>query len=265
MGNEVFEVSHVGFAYKGRKPVEVFEDLSCTISKGIVTTLIGANGSGKSTLFSLLTKNLRPQTGQVLIEGEDLAKVKLSQLAKKVAVVHQRNSAPADISVEKLVSYGRVPYRKAGRVARSDEDEQMIARALEVTGLSGLAGRAVSALSDGQMQRAWIAMALAQGTGVLLLDEPTTFLDVRYQLELLDLVRELNEEQHMTIIMVLHDVNQAIQTSDEIVALGHGKILAQGKPGEVVTPELLEQVYGVRLQIVEVQGQPCVLNARAAG
>lgn len=262
MANNIFDVHGVSFAYGTKHAVPVFSNLSCSIKEGIVTTLIGANGSGKSTLFSLLTKNLVPQQGEVCLGAANLNEVKLSDFAKKVAIVHQRNTAPSDLSVEKLVGYGRFPYRTPGHIMHSDKDDEMVAWSLELTGLAGLAHKPVSALSGGQMQRVWIAMALAQGTDVLLLDEPTTFLDIRYQLELLDLVRQLNKTQHITIVMVLHDINQAIQCSDEIMALAQGQIVAQGKPQDIITSDLLDQVYGVRLEVTSIHNQPYVLSAQ---
>ena len=242
----------------GRKVV--FDRLDLEVREGVVTTLIGANGSGTSTLFNLLTKNLAPQEGSIFLRGGDVSSLRLADFARLVAIVHQRNTAPADLAVEQLVGYGRFPYRRRGRAAATEEDERMVAWALETTGLASLSRRPVSALSGGQLQRAWVAMALAQGTKVLLLDEPTTFLDIRYQLELLDLVRRLNRDEGITVIMVLHDINQAIQYSDELVALADGRVVAQGDPRKVVTSQLLEQVYGAKLEVVDVRG-PYVLTA----
>ena len=166
----------------------------------------------------------------------------------------------SDHAVKKLVEYGRFPYRALGRRADAAEDERMVRWALETTGLSEFACQPVSSLSGGQAQRVWIAMALAQGSKVLLLDEPTTYLDVRYQLDILRLVRRLNEEFGMTIVMVLHDINQALHYSDEVVALADGRIVAQGAPERIVTSELLEQVYGISLRVVDVDGKPFVLE-----
>lgn len=264
-----FTVRGLSFSYPtrsgGEAPHAVFDGLDLTLREGAVTTLIGANGSGKSTLFNLLTKNLAPQQGSVFLRGGDVAALRLSDFARLVAIVHQRNTAPADLAVEKLVGYGRFPHRKRGRAASTADDERMVAWALETTGLAPLAKQPVSALSGGQLQRVWVAMALAQGTKVLLLDEPTTYLDIRYQLELLELVRRLNRQMGLTVIMVLHDINQAIQFSDELVALADGRIVAQGAPRDVVTPQLLAQVYGVALEVTQVHGRPYVLTAQAAG
>lgn len=255
----VFTVNGLQFAYDhGRVPI--FDGLDLTIPEGQITTLIGANGSGKSTLFNLLTKNLKPTGGSIIhLRGGDVSALRLRDFARLVAIVHQKNSAPGDLAVEKLVGYGRFPYHGVGSAASTEEDERMVAWALEVTGLTEYARRPVSALSGGQAQRVWIAMALAQGSDVLLLDEPTTYLDIRYQLDILHLVKRLNSEFGMTVVMVLHDVNQALRYSDNLVALAGGKIIAQGAPDDIITPDLLEQVYGVRLGVTAIEGKPFVL------
>lgn len=266
----VFTVRGLGFAYGGRaagkggaaaggRGTRIFDGLDLDIREGVVTTLIGANGSGKSTLFNLLTKNLKPQAGGIFLRSGDVSALRLKDFAKLVAIVHQRNSAPGDLSVEKLVGYGRYPFQGLGQKRDADEDERMVAWALETTGLSELADAPVASLSGGQAQRAWIAMALAQGSKVLLLDEPTTYLDVRYQLDILRLVRRLNAEFGITVVMVLHDINQALCYSDEVVALADGRIVAQGAPREVVTPDVIKRVYGIDLDVVEVEGKPFVL------
>lgn len=266
----VFTVRGLGFAYGGRaagkggaavggRGTRIFDGLDLDIREGVVTTLIGANGSGKSTLFNLLTKNLKPQAGGIFLRAGDISALRLKDFAKLVAIVHQRNSAPGDLSVEKLVGYGRYPFQGLGQKRDADEDERMVAWALKTTGLSELADAPVASLSGGQAQRAWIAMALAQGSKVLLLDEPTTYLDVRYQLDILRLVRRLNAEFGITVVMVLHDINQALCYSDEVVALADGRIVAQGAPREVVTPDVIKRVYGIDLDVVEVEGKPFVL------
>ncbi|WP_294361762.1 ABC transporter ATP-binding protein [uncultured Senegalimassilia sp.] len=254
----VFTVRGLSFAYDhGRVPI--FDGLDVTVPEGRITTLIGANGSGKSTLFNLLTKNFKPTGGTVHLRGGDVADLRLRDFARLVAIVHQRNSAPGDLAVEKLVGYGRFPYHGMGSAANTEEDERMVAWALEVTGLTEYAKRPVSALSGGQAQRVWIAMALAQGSDVLLLDEPTTYLDIRYQLDILHLVKRLNSEFGMTVVMVLHDVNQALRYSDNLVALAGGRIVAQGAPDDIITSDLLEEVYGVRLPVATIEGKPFVL------
>lgn len=254
--DNVFDIKGLTFSYGTN---EVIKGLDLSITQGKVTTLIGANGCGKSTLFNLITKNLRPQRGEIRLEGKDISHVKLKDFARQVAIVHQYNTAPADISVEKLVAFGRTPYHGFGSLSNSDEDEEKIKRALEITNTEKLKDKAVAQLSGGQKQRVWIAMALAQDTKILFLDEPTTYLDIRYQLQILKLVRKLNEEYGMTVIMVLHDINQSLYYSDEIVAMKDGRITAQGKPEEIITSELIKNVYDVELGISAVNGKPFVL------
>lgn len=254
--DNVFDIKGLTFSYGTN---EVIKGLDLSITQGKVTTLIGANGCGKSTLFNLITKNLRPQRGEIRLEGKDISHVKLKDFARQVAIVHQYNTAPADISVEKLVAFGRTPYHGFGSLSNSEEDEEKIMRALEITNTEKLKDKAVAQLSGGQKQRVWIAMALAQDTKILFLDEPTTYLDIRYQLQILKLVRKLNEEYGMTVIMVLHDINQSLYYSDEIVAMKDGRITAQGKPEEIITSELIKNVYDVELGISAVNGKPFVL------
>lgn len=254
--DNVFDIKGLTFSYGTN---EVIKGLDLSIKQGKVTTLIGANGCGKSTLFNLITKNLRPNSGEIRLEGKDISQVKLKDFARQVAIVHQYNTAPADISVEKLVAFGRTPYHGFGSPSNSEEDEEKIKRALDITNTEKLKDKAVAQLSGGQKQRVWIAMALAQDTKILFLDEPTTYLDIRYQLQILKLVRKLNEEYGMTVIMVLHDINQSLYYSDEIVAMKDGRITAQGKPEEIITSELIKNVYDVELGISAVNGRPFVL------
>lgn len=254
--DNVFDIKGLTFSYGTN---EVIKGLDLSIKQGKVTTLIGANGCGKSTLFNLITKNLRPNSGEIRLEGKDISQVKLKDFARQVAIVHQYNTAPADISVEKLVAFGRTPYHGFGSPSNSEEDEEKIKRALEITNTEKLKDKAVAQLSGGQKQRVWMAMALAQDTKILFLDEPTTYLDIRYQLQILKLVRKLNEEYGMTVIMVLHDINQSLYYSDEIVAMKDGRITAQGKPEEIITSELIKNVYYVELGISAVNGRPFVL------
>lgn len=254
--DNVFDIKGLTFSYGTN---QVIKGLDLSIKQGKVTTLIGANGCGKSTLFNLITKNLRPNSGEIRLEGKDISQVKLKDFARQVAIVHQYNTAPADISVEKLVAFGRTPYHGFGSPSNSEEDEEKIKRALEITNTEKLKDKAVAQLSGGQKQRVWIAMALAQDTKILFLDEPTTYLDIRYQLQILKLVRKLNEEYGMTVIMVLHDINQSLYYSDEIVAMKDGRITAQGKPEEIITSKLIKNVYDVELGISAVNGRPFVL------
>lgn len=252
------EVRQVSFAY-GTNPV--LKNISLRIQQGKITTIMGANGCGKSTLFSLMTKNLTPDSGKIFLYGKNIRNLRLTEFSRKVSIVHQYNSYVDDITVRQLISYGRTPYMKL-MGGYSEEDERLIQWAMEVTGLTEYKDREISRLSGGQRQRVWIAMALAQNTKILFLDEPTTYLDIRYQIELLEMVQKLNKEYGITIIMVLHDMNHAVYYSDEIIGLKDGKILVQGEPSKVVTSESIEDIYGINLDVVRLNGRKIVMTVR---
>lgn len=256
MVDSIFTVRGLSFAY-GKQPV--LQNLEVAFPAGKITTLIGANGCGKSTLFHLMTKNLKPNEGEILLRGQNIQSIRAREFARQVSIVHQYNTAPVDLTVEKLVSYGRTPYRTMGISSNPKEDEEKIRWALEITHTQKHKDKPVMELSGGQKQRVWIAMALAQGTEILFLDEPTTYLDIRYQLQILKLIRTLNREYGITIIMVLHDINQSLYYSDEIVAMKGGRMIAQGQPEEIVTADLVREVYGVELPIRRVEEKPFVI------
>lgn len=256
MVSDIFTVNNLSFAY-GKH--QVLQGLDVSLREGKITTLIGANGCGKSTLFNLMTKNLKPDQGEIQFRGLDIAHLRLKDFAKEVAIVHQYNTAPPDLTVEKLVGYGRTPYHTLGLSGDPQQDEEKIRWALEITHTDKHKDKPVVELSGGQKQRVWIAMALAQDTKVLFLDEPTTYLDVRYQLQILKLIQKLNREYGITIVMVLHDINQSLYYSDEIVAMKGGKIIAQGVPEGILTGELVKEVYDVDLTIQSVDGKPFVI------
>ena len=221
-------VEHLTFHYDNDPPV--LRDLSLTIRSGAITTLMGANGCGKSTLLQILTKNLKPDSGTIRFDQAELSTISLKEFARRAAIVHQKNTAPDDLTVERLVAYGRLPYSSIFKAGLDQENQAQVERALALTDLTELRDRRVGALSGGQRQRAFIAMALAQNTELLFLDEPTTFLDVRYQVEILRLVERLNKEEGITIVMVLHDINQALSYSDEVIGLLDGQVSIQGPP-----------------------------------
>ena len=262
------EVRNLMFAYDtktrgtdGKLANKILDGVSFQINRGQITTLLGANGCGKTTLFNLMTKNLVPLRGKVLLDGRSIRHMKQRDFARRVAIVHQNNQAAADITVEKLVAYGRTPHQGMFSTGGS-EDRDIIQWAMEATGVADLRSREVMRLSGGQRQRVWLAMALAQKTDILFLDEPTTYLDIRYQIELLELIRSLTETYGITIIMVLHDMNHAVYYSDEIIGLKSGSILMQGRPQQVITPDSIEALYDIRLDVTQVNGRRVVMTVR---
>lgn len=250
------EARGLSFSYGKNK---VLRDISFTIEEGKITTIMGANGCGKSTLFQLMTKNLYPRKGNIFLHGKNIQNLGLKDFAKRVSIVHQYNTSADDITVERLVSFGRTPHMKLMQ-SRSDEDERLIQWAMEVTNVEKYRDREISRLSGGQRQRVWIAMALAQNTRILFLDEPTTYLDIRYQIEILQLIQKLNRDYGITIIMVLHDMNQAIHYSHRIIGLKEGKVAVQGVPEEVVDEECIRKLYGISLDVVSVRGRRFVMT-----
>ena len=240
---------------------DIIKGISFEIKDNKITTLMGANGCGKSTLFQLLTKNLRPRQGRVFLDQRDISDIRLKEFAQNVAIVHQYNTAPPDLPVHSLIAYGRIPFFKHfSKAEDKDKDREIVDWALEVTELSDLKNRRMGQLSGGQRQRAWIAMALAQQPKILFLDEPTTYLDVKFQIEILRLIKSLNNDYSMTIVMVLHDINQAIYYSDEIIGMKKGNILFQGNPDNVITEDSIQDMYGIHLKVSNVENQKFVLT-----
>lgn len=226
----------------------IINELDLKIPKGEITVFIGGNGCGKSTLLRSIARLLKPVDGSVLLAGEDIAKLPTKTVAKKLAILPQSPVAPEGLSVIQLVKQGRFPYQSWLK-QWSYEDEEIVNRALEVTGMEELRDRPVDELSGGQRQRAWIAMTLAQNTEILLLDEPTTYLDMTHQIEILDLLFELNEKEGRTIVMVLHDLNLACRYAHNIVAIRDQKVYAQGRPEEVVSCRLVQDVFDMQCQV----------------
>lgn len=244
------EINQVVFSYD--RKTEHLKRVSSSIEPGKVTTIIGPNGCGKSTLLGVMSKNMEPQSGEIVLDGKALSSYKPKELARRLAVVHQHNDAPADITVERLVSYGRMPHR--GLLSQNkEEDGQAIEWALSRTRLLDKRTKPIDQLSGGERQRVWIAMSLAQRTPVLFLDEPTTYLDIYYQIELLELIRDLNVSHGLTIVMVLHDINQAIRYSDQIIVMKQGEIMGRGTPQEVINEQTMRDIYGVQVVVKQEQ------------
>ncbi|MEV0459626.1 ABC transporter ATP-binding protein [Catellatospora methionotrophica] len=240
----------------------IIRDLDVTVLDGKVTAIVGANACGKSTLLRGLARLLRPREGNVLLDGKAMADLSTLQVAKVLGLLPQSPLAPDGITVADLVSRGRYPHQGWFRTW-NDRDHDAVARALDATGTADLVDRPLRALSGGQRQRVWIAMALAQDTDLLLLDEPTTYLDINHQVELLRLLRDLNGRSGKTIVAVLHDINLASRYCDHIIAMSGGAIVAEGPPGEVITAELIAKVFGLACVIVPdpVAGTPIIVPA----
>ncbi|WP_020658545.1 ABC transporter ATP-binding protein [Amycolatopsis benzoatilytica] len=230
----------------GGKPV--VEDAGLTLRSGTVTVLIGPNGSGKSTLLRALAR-LHPLTaGDLTLTGKDARALSAKEFARQVTLLTQSRPTPGGVRVRDVVAYGRHPYR--GRFGTGDPDgARLVERAMRHTGVDAMADRPVDELSGGELQRVWLATCFAQDTGVVLLDEPTTFLDLRYQIETLDLVRDLADEHRVAVGVVLHDLDQAAAVADEVVLLCRGTVRATGRPADVLTSELLSAVYGLRIDV----------------
>lgn len=238
----------------------ILEDINLEIIPGKITTIIGANACGKSTLLRTMSRLISPHQGQVLLDGKSIHKSPTRELAKTLGLLPQSPIAPEGITVADLVSRGRHPHH--GLISRwSKKDDEIVAQALETTKTTELMDRGLDELSGGQRQRVWIAMALAQKTDILLLDEPTTFLDVTHQIEILDLLIDLNKSHGTTIILVLHDLNLASRYSDQLIAIQQGQVLAHDSPSNVITEELVHKVFGLNNQIITdpVSNTPLVL------
>lgn len=253
----MFKINHLTISYPERT---IINDISFSLPDHQITVLIGANGCGKSTLLKCMAGQLRPQHGSVQLQSRDVYDYPSKQLARQLAMLAQTSTSSENITVSQLVRYGRYPYH--GLISRwTNEDEHHVQTAMQLTGVAALSSRLLSELSGGQRQRVWIAMALAQNTPYLFLDEPTTYLDLNYQIEILDLLKKLNREQQKTIVMVLHDLNLSARYADHMLALKNGNVWAQGTPEEVVTMDNVQAVFGLKNQIMPdpVYGTPmCV-------
>lgn len=234
----------------------IVKDFDIHINRREITTLIGPNGCGKSTILKALTRILRYNSGTVCLDGNDIHKMPTRELAQKISILSQHQNVPADITVEELVSYGRTPYQKWYE-SDSTEDERIAEWAMKAAAIYHMKDRNVNSLSGGERQRAWIATALAQDPKFLFLDEPTTFLDIAHQMEVMNLVKKLNEEFEIGVIMVLHDIEQAMEVSDQIVVIRDGRKYAQGRPVDVITSKMIQDVYNVKSKIIPLPNRRC--------
>ena len=262
MTQHSLRAEHLSLAYDDRV---IVDDLTVTIPDGRITVIVGANACGKSTLLRGLARLLKPRAGTVVLDGADIHRRPTREVATRLGMLPQQPVAPEGITVGDLVARGRHPHQRWLRQF-SSHDEAAVHAALAATGTTDLAERCVDELSGGQRQRVWIALALAQGTPLMLLDEPTTFLDLAHQVDVLDLLARLNATEGRTIVAVLHDLNLACRYAHHLIAMRDGGIVAEGAPGEVITPDLVRKVFDLDAHVIPdpLTGTPLVLPVPAA-
>lgn len=256
-GESPLRAEHLDLAYDHHV---IVQDLSVRVPREQVTVIVGANACGKSTLLRGLARLMAPRAGSVLLDGDDLHRLSTRQVATRLGILPQSPNAPEGITVADLVARGRYPHQRWFR-QWSREDEAVVAAAMAATNTTELAERSVDELSGGQRQRVWIALALAQGTPLMLLDEPTTYLDLAHQVEVLDLLADLNELEGRTIVLVLHDLNLACRYADHLIAMKDGRIVAEGPPDEVITAATVAEVFGLDAEVMPdpLSGTPLVV------
>ena len=248
---------NISFAIDGKT---ILQDINYTFTEGKRTGIIGSNGAGKSTLLKILCLLNKNFTGKVTLDGKDIKTISRNKLAQMIAILPQEREAPIDTTVKQLTSYGRFPHRQLFRSNDPKEDREAIEWALKVTQLTKFADRQVATLSGGERQRAWLSMTLAQRPKILLLDEPTTYLDIRHQLEVMKIITDINKRYSMTIIMVLHDLNHARIFTDELVVIKNQQIIKSGKSDEVLTLNLVKSAFGVEADIfVNASGDSIIM------
>ncbi|GAA0125663.1 ABC transporter ATP-binding protein [Clostridium sp. CTA-19] len=244
---EAISVKNLSVAYENNT---IIENMNLDIPKGKISIIIGANGCGKSTLLKIIARINKPKNGDIFINNRNIKSIKEKDIAKEVAFLPQGPSCPSGLTVRELVAYGRFPHQKIiGGL--NNHDKEIIDWAIKETVLSEFADREIENLSGGQRQRAWIAMALAQETEIIMLDEPTTYLDMSYQLEVLEVLQKLNQEKNITVVIVLHELNNACRFADNIIGLKKGKIVCKGKPIDVINNSTLKEIYGINANIKE--------------
>ncbi|MCB2289417.1 ABC transporter ATP-binding protein [Clostridium sp. CS001] len=261
--NIILKVENLTVSYNDHK---VIDSINLSIEKEKIYSIIGPNGCGKTTLLRAMSRNAKVKSGRVLLEGKDIFKTPTKYVAKKMAVLCQRNDTLLEVTVRDLVQYGRYAHKKWWK-GKEDEDETIVNWAINKTGLENLQHRKITTLSGGERQRAWIAMAIAQKPQILLLDEPTTYLDISHQLEIMELILKLNKEEKITIVMVLHDISHAARYSDEIILIHNQNIFKQGDSFSMLESGVLEEVFGVEAEIIQDKemGKPIFYAKRVLG
>ena len=252
---DMLRIENLSLSY-GDKPV--VQNLSLRVKKGQVVSIIGPNASGKSTILKSIAGIIKPVSGKIFIEEKDISKMDSKKLAQKVSILLQQNKTPDDISIEELVYFGRYPHKKWFEGFEAS-DKKIIEEVMKLTNTFALRDKTLETLSGGERQRAWIAMALAQEPDILLFDEPTTYLDLAHQIEFLELVNRLNKETGVTVVLVLHDLNQAARYGNYLFAMKEGKIFAQGSPEEVLNPQNILNIYNIEAKIFKPAGHPVVI------
>ncbi|MDO5516653.1 MAG: ABC transporter ATP-binding protein [Clostridium sp.] len=244
---EAISVKNLTVAYEKNT---IIEEMDLRIPKGKISIIIGANGCGKSTLLKTISRINKPKSGDIFINKKNIKKIKEKDIAKEVAFLPQGPVAPSGLTVREIVAYGRFPHQKMIGGLNS-HDKEVIDWAIRETGLSEFSEREIENLSGGQRQRAWIAMTLAQETEIIMLDEPTTYLDMSYQLEVLEVLQKLNREKNITVVIVLHELNNACRFADNIIGLKKGKVICEGKPIDVINKKTLKEIYGIDASLVK--------------
>jgi len=260
---EAISVKNLSVAYEDNL---IIDDMNLSIPKGKISIIIGANGCGKSTLLKTIARVIKPKNGDIFINEKNIKIQKEKNIATQVAFLPQGPVCPSGITVKELVAFGRFPHQKLIGGLKA-HDKEIIDWAIEETGLADFADREIENLSGGQRQRAWIAMTLAQETDIIMLDEPTTYLDMSYQLEVLQVLEKLNKEKKITIVMVLHELNNACRFASNIIGLKKGKIICEGTPMEAITKENLKEIYGIdgKLQLSENKNYPICIDYELIG
>ena len=253
MGKPVLEVREISVSFREKK---VLEEISFEVEQGKIYSIIGRNGCGKTTLLRTICRSKKPDSGHVYLQGEDIFRINTKKVARSMAILSQHNESMSDVTVEALTGYGRFSHKKWYE-GTSAQDKEIVEWALERTGMEDMRKRKVNTLSGGERQRAWMSMLLAQKPKIMLLDEPTTYLDISHQLEIMELVSDLNRQDGITILMVLHDINPAARYSDELIVIDSQRIYRQGRPWDLIQGGILEQVFHVSARILESgDGQP---------